>query len=137
MTTDLPIEFQLADVLVHQSRLNVDVADVLSRMREAGELETSLDELREDVAGLAHEQSLQATRMESLTATVGQLMQRLDPLPAAPELHSVKAQPAEWYPALCESCGHHWDAEHTAVACPSCGGSAMDVSFGPLTRYAE
>jgi len=135
---DLPAELQLLDVFVHQSRLNNDIADVLHRMKSALDAaDTDLDELREDIAEIAVEQGRQAARMESLTATVASLMQRLDPLPTPPELHSVKAQPESWYPAFCSVCGHNWHAPDNRGACPECSAEGIDVAFGPLTRYAE
>lgn len=86
----LPSALAIADVLAHQSRLNVDMADVLHRIAEAVERGDETEaELRGDVAMLGVEVARLNDRVSGLTETVGRLMLAVEPLPPEPG-HSVK-----------------------------------------------
>lgn len=84
----VPVQLQLLDVLVSQSRINERVAEALSLFsRSADETDSDLADVRESVGSVAAEVARINARLESLTQTVGRLMALVEP---PPELHSVK-----------------------------------------------
>lgn len=94
MDTDaLDVQLMLVDALASQGRMNDAVSRVLYAVQVTlTKADEQFAEQREDIGAIAHECSLLNQRVESLTQTVGRLMQIVEPLPA--ELHSVRVPDA-------------------------------------------
>lgn len=94
MSTDqFDTQLMLADSLASQSRMNDGVTRVLHALAVSVEkADDRYDGQAEDIGALAHELALVNQRIESLTATVGELIRQAWPHPEPG--HSVKV-PAE------------------------------------------
>lgn len=93
MSDALDVQLMVADALAGQSRSNDAVARVLHAVAVSIEKQDESGyALREDIGSIAAECSRINQRIESLTATVGRLMQKVEPLP--PDLHSVRVDDA-------------------------------------------
>lgn len=94
MDTDaLDVQLMVADTFASQGRLNDSLGRVLHAVAVSVEKrDEGSYELREDIGALAAECSRINQRIESLTATVGRLMQKVEPL--EPGLHSVRGDDA-------------------------------------------
>lgn len=93
MSDALDVQLMVADTFASQGRLNDSLGRVLHAVAVSVEKrDESSYELREDIGSLAAECSRINQRLESLTATVGRLMAKVEPL--APGLHSAKVTDA-------------------------------------------
>lgn len=89
MSDALAMQLMVADALAGQSRSNDAVARVLHAVAVSVEKrDESGYALREDIGSIAAECSRINQRIESLTATVGRLMEKVEPL--EPGRHSVQ-----------------------------------------------